>query len=99
MKEITEQTENAIKAEAVAMLIKNHLSWSGSDENMPSKDKGYVEGWYIDRMVCEMYEDAEYDALSDEAKQAVFCGIAAKFEAAKAQADAKWLAAKFLLGI
>lgn len=46
-----------------------------------------------------MYEDAEYDALSDEAKQAVFSGIAAKFEAAKAQADAKWLAAKFLLGI
>lgn len=99
MKKITEQTENAINAEAVAMLIKNHLSWSGSDENMPSKDKGYVEGWYIDRMVCEMYEDAEYDALSDEAKQAVFSGIAAKFEAVKEQTDAKWSAAKILLGI
>lgn len=99
MKKITEQTENAIKAEAVAMLIKNHLSWSGSDESMPSRDRGYVQGWYADKMICETYEDAEYEALSDEAKRAVFFGIGAKFEAVKAQADAKWSAAKILLGI
>lgn len=81
------------------MLLRSHLSWSGSDENMPSKDLDNVRGQLVDACIDADFTYEEWNALSDEERKGYTVMVNLRFELAAAAADYKWQAVKALLDL
>lgn len=76
--------------DAVKRLIKNHLAWSGSDEEMPSRDLDNVRGRFIKACIKGVFGWDEWALLSEDEKQACFVCWDRKFDKVAAEADRKW---------
>lgn len=82
--------------DAVKKLIKNHLAWSGSDKEMPSRDLDNVRGRFIG--ACWKGVDG-WDLMSEDEKQACFGCWGRRFDKAAAEADRKWEEVKVMLDL
>lgn len=76
--------------DAVKRLIENHLAWSGSDKEMPSRDLDNVRGRFIKACIKGVFGWDGWDLLSEDEKQAYFVYWSRKFDEAAAKADRKW---------
>ena len=47
MEKLTYKNEHQLCDDAVKMLLERHLSWSGSNESMPSRDLDNVRGQFL----------------------------------------------------
>lgn len=84
---------------AVKELIKEHLAWSGSDREMPSRDMDNVRGSFIRACREGRYTVDEWSSTSEDEKKESFAYWNRKFDDAAAEADRKWEAAKVMLGL
>lgn len=84
---------------AVKELIENHLAWSGSDKEMPSRDEGDVRGDFIDACLEGCYIVDEWDSISEEEQKGFLGYWNRKFDGAAAEADRKWEAVKVMLNL
>lgn len=100
MTKLTYTNDQQIINDAAQMLITAHLRWSGSTENMPSKDLDSVHGSIYSAL---MESEAMWDEFSEDEKETTRCSniIRTKvlFAEAAQIADRKWQAAMTLLGI
>lgn len=85
---------NAVKA-----LIKNHLAWSGSDKEMPSRDEGNARGTFIDACLEGCYTVDEWDSMSEDDQAELLAEWNRKFDVSAAEADRKWEAVKVMLDL
>lgn len=85
--------------DAVKALIKNHLAWSGSDKEMPSRDLDNVRGRFIKACAKGVFGWDGWALLSEDEKQECFACWNRKFDDAAAEADRKWEEAKAILGL
>lgn len=99
MQKLTYRNADQLHNDAVKMLLERHLSWSGSDKEMPSRDLDNVRGQYIEAYIDAVYPYEEWDAMTDEEREEHTAAINVKFEVATAEADLKWLAVKAMLGL
>ena len=99
MQKLTYKNKDQLFDDAVKMLLRNHLSWSGSDKNMPSDDLNNVRGEFLYAHIDADFTDEEWDALSDEKREEYAKNINARFEVAAAEADLKWTAVKVMLDL
>lgn len=99
MTKLTYANDKQIIDDAAALLVKEHLSWSDSDREMPSRDLGNVRGELVGAyMDAELGDKAQDEVTEDEIR---FAKERANtlFRSACRAADEKWTAAKILLGI
>lgn len=99
MKKLTCRNAEQLHNDAVKLLLERHLSWSGSDKNMPSDDLDNVRGQYIDAYIDAVYPYEEWDAMSDEERKEATSSVNLMFEAAASEADLKWTAVKVMLDL
>ena len=99
MEKLIYKNEEQIINDAVKMLIKKHLAWSGSDEEMPSRDLDNVRGNFINACLEGCYTVDEWNALTDEERVEYLNKIDRKFDKAAADADRKWEAVKVMLDL
>ena len=99
MKKLTYRSAEQLHNDAVKLLLERHLSWSGSDKNMPSDDLDNVRGQYIDAYIDAVYPYEEWDAMSDEERKEATSSVNLMFEVAASEADLKWTAAKVMLDL
>lgn len=85
---------NAVKA-----LIKNHLAWSGSDKEMPSRDEGNARGIFIDACLEGTFTVDEWDSISEDQQEECLAEWNRKFDVSAAEADRKWEAVKVMLDL
>lgn len=81
------------------MLLERHLSWSGSDESMPSRDLDNVRGQFLHAHFDADFAYEEWSALSGEERERYAKYINAMFDVAADEADYKWMAVKAMLGL
>jgi len=99
MMKLTYTDDEQIVADAAKMLIKAHLDWSGSDETMPSRDRGCVQGMMFSAYFEAKFTDDEFNAMSDEEKAFESAIIGGLYKEARIAADKKWEAAMTLLDL
>lgn len=99
MKKLTYRNESQLLDDAVKMLLERHLSWSGSNESMPSRDLDNVRGQFLYAHIDADFTDDEWDALSEEKREEYAKNINARFDVAAAEADLKWSAVKVMLDL
>lgn len=99
MEKLTYRNEDQLHNDAVKMLLERHLSWSGGNESMPSRDLGNVRGQFLYAHIDSDFTDEEWDALSEEKRDEYAKNIKARFDVAAAEADLKWTSVKVILGI
>nr|DAF04120.1 MAG TPA: hypothetical protein [Caudoviricetes sp.] len=99
MKKLTYRNEDQPHNDAVKMLLEKHLSWSGSNDSMPSRDIDNVRGLFLYAHIDADFTDEEWDALSEEKREEYDKNINARFDFAAAEADLKWTAVKVMLGL
>lgn len=96
---LTYENDQQIIADAAQMLIQAHLSWSGSERNMPSNDRNAIgNAIYTACMEAHMTFD-EWIESSQESRDLIDARANLLFKKAKLLADRKWEAAMTLLGI
>lgn len=99
MKKLTYRNADQIHNDAVKMLLERHLSWSGSNESMPSRDLDNVRGQFMYAHIDADFTDDEWDSLSKEKRNEYAKGINIRFDLAAAEADIKWTGVKLMLGL
>ena len=99
MEKLTYRNEDQLHDDTVRMLLKRHLSWSGSDESMPSRDLDNVRGQFLYAHLDADFTEEGWDVLSDEARDQYTATVNLMFEAAASEADLKWMAATAMLGL
>lgn len=99
MGKLTYRNENQLHNDAVKMLLEKHLSWSGSNESMPSRDLDNVRGQFLYAHIDADFTDEEWDALSEEKREEYAKNINVRFDVAAAEADLKWTAVKVMLDL
>ena len=99
MQKLTYKNEHQLFDDAVKMLLERHLSWSGSNESMPSRDLDNVRGQFLDADIDTDFTDEEWDALSEEGRKEYANIINDAFEVVAAEADLKWTAVKVMLDL
>lgn len=99
MTKLTYKNDEQLINDAVKMLIKNHLAWSGSDENMPSKDLDNVRGSIFDARATADFSVDEWNALTDEERDEYTNKVDRLFYKAAAEADLRWEAVKVMLDL
>ena len=99
MQKLTYRNEHQLFDDAVKMLLERHLSWSGSNESMPSRDLDNVRGQFLYAHVDADFTDEEWDALSEEGRKEYANIINAAFGAVAAEADLKWASVKVMLDL
>lgn len=99
MKKLTYRNEDQLHNDAVKMLLERHLSWSGSNESMPSRDLDNVRGQFLYAHIDAEFTCEEWDALSKEKREEYAKNINVRFDLAAAEADIKWTGVKFMLGL
>lgn len=85
--------------DAVKALIKNHLAWSGSDKEMPSRDLDNVRGRFIQACLKGRYTVDEWDLMNEDGHEECIAYCDSKFNDAAAEADRKWEEVKVMLDI
>lgn len=86
--------------DAVKKLIKNHLEWSGSYNEIPSRDIVNVRGEFIGARLEEHYTVDEWEAMSDAEREKFLVKWNRIFDRFVAEeADRKWEAVKVILDI
>lgn len=86
-------------ADAAKMLVKAHLDWSGSGEEMPSRDKGCVQGLMFSAYFAANFTAEEFNAMTDEEKAFKSEIVNRLYKDACIAADRKWEAAMTLLDL
>lgn len=99
MTNLTYTDDNQFVSDAAKMLIKAHLDWSGSGEEMPSRDKGCVRGLMFSAYFAANFTAEEFNAMSDEEKAFESAIVSRLYKDACIAADRKWEAAMTLLDI
>lgn len=99
MEKLTYKNDEQLINDAVKMLIKNHLAWSGSHESMPSRDESDVRARFLDVRATADFTVDEWDALTDEEREEYTNKVDRQFDKAAAEADRKWEAVKVMLGL
>lgn len=99
MKKLTYRNEDQLHNDAVKMLLERHLSWSGSNESMPSRDLDNVRGQFLYAHMDADFNHEEWDAISEEKREKYAKNINFMFDAVVAEADLKWTAVKAMLGL
>ena len=100
MEKLIYKDDEQLINDAVKMLIKNHLAWSGSDEEMPSRDLDNVRGRFFDARATADFTADEWDtALSDEEREEYENKVNRQFDKAAVEADRKWKAVKVMLDL
>ena len=99
MEKLIYKNEEQLINDAVKMLIKKHLAWSGSDEKMPSRDLDNVRGNFINACREERYTVDEWNLLLEEEQKGSLGYWNRKFDGAAAEADRKWEAVKVMLDL
>lgn len=99
MQKLTYRNEHQLFDDAVKMLLERHLSWSGSDESMPSRDLDNVRGQFLHAHIDADFTDEEWDALSKEKRNEYAGKINVMFVAIAAEADLKWMSVKVILDL
>lgn len=99
MEKLTYRNEDQLRNDAVKMLLEKHLSWSGSNESMPSRDLGNVRGQFLYAHIDADFTEEEWDALSEEERDEYVANINVRFEVAASWADLKWMAVEAMLGL
>lgn len=99
MEKLTYRNEHQLFDDAVKMLLERHLSWSGSNESMPSRDLDNVRGQFLYAHIDADFTDEDWDALSEEGRKEYANTINAAFGAVAAEADLKWMAVKVMLDL
>lgn len=99
MKNLKFENSKQLINDAVKMLIENHLAWSGSDKEMPSRDLGNVRGEFIDAWLDGCYTVDKWDLLSEDEHMERFAYWDSRFNEAAAEADRKWEAVKVMLDL
>lgn len=84
---------------AVKELIKEHLAWSGSDREMPSRDLDNLRGRFIRSCRDGSYTVDEWGLMSEDEKKGCFGYWNRKFDDVAAEADRKWEAVKVMLDL
>lgn len=85
--------------DAVKALIKNHLAWSGSDKEMPSRDLDNVRGRFIKACLEGCCTVDEWNLMSEDEQKACIGCLGRRFDKVAAEADRKWEEAMAILGI
>lgn len=85
--------------DAVKALIKNHLAWSGSDKEMPSRDLENVRGRFIQACWKGRYTVDEWDLMNEDGHEKCIAYWDIKFNDAAAEADRKWEEVKVMLDL
>ena len=80
-------------------VLERHLSWSGSNESMPSRDLDNVRGQFLYAHIDADFTVDEWDAISEEKRNEYAKSINVRFDVVAAEADIKWTGVKFMLGI
>lgn len=99
MKKLTYRNEDQLHNDAVKMLLERHLSWSGSNESMPSRDLDNVRGQFLHAHIYADFTKDEWDALSKEKREEYAKNINVRFDLVAAESDIKWTGVKFMLGL
>lgn len=99
MQKLTYRNEHQLFDDTVKMLLERHLSWSGSNESMPSRDLDNVRGQFLYAHIDADVTDEEWDALPEEGRREYASIINDAFEAVAAEADLKWAAVKVMLDL
>lgn len=99
MEKLTYRNDYQLHNDAVKMLLERHLSWSGSNESMPSRDLDNVRGQFLYAHLDADFTDEEWDDLSNEKRDEYAKGINVRFDVAAAEADLKWQSVKVMLGL
>lgn len=99
MQKLTYKNEDQLHNDAVKMLLESHLSWSGSDKNMPSNDLNNVRGQYIEAYIDAAFSYDDWDAMTDEEREEHTAAINVRFDVAAAEADLKWTAVMAMLDL
>nr|DAF33255.1 MAG TPA: hypothetical protein [Caudoviricetes sp.] len=99
MEKLTYKNEEQLINDAVRMLIKNHLAWSGSQEGRPGIDLGNVRGSFFEARATADFTEDKWNAFTDEARDEYTNKVNSQFDKAAAEADRKWEAAKTLLDL
>lgn len=99
MKKLIDKYEEQLANNAVKMLIKNHLAWSGSDEEMPSRDLGHVKEQFMNDCWYGEFTKDEWSAMTSEEQKEHFKIWESKFDKAAAEADRKWEEVKVMLDL
>lgn len=98
MKKLTYTNDQQLINDAAQMLIENHLSWSGSDTEMPSRDLDGVRGLISDAYLEYHYTADEWEEASKEERMLAEAAAGNLYRSAKQLADQKWEAVMTLLG-
>ena len=99
MEKLIYKNEEQLINDAVKMLIKKHLAWSGSDEKMPSRDLDNVRGNFINACLEGCYTVDEWDLMNEDEHEKCLDYLNRKFDDAAAEADRKWEAVKVMLDL
>ena len=99
MKKLTYMNDQQIVNDAAQMLIEAHLRWSGSAEEMPSRDLDNIGGAIWQAYLEANYTVEEWDALNKNEKTMVNEEASILCRNAKQLADQRWEAVITLLGI
>lgn len=99
MQKLTYRNEDQLRNDAVKMLLEKHLSWSGSNDSMPSRDIDNVRGQFLYAHMDADFTGEERDALSEEKREEYTKKINVRFDFAAAEADLKWTAVKVMLDL
>lgn len=99
MEKLTYRNEHQLFDDAVKMLLESHLSWSGSDKNMPSDDLNNVRGQFLYAHIDADFTGEEWYTLSKEGREEYANIINAAFEVVAAEADLKWTAVMVMLDL
>ena len=99
MTELTYTNDEQIINDAAALMIKNHLSWSGSDKGIPSTDLGHVANMITDAYLAANYTIHEWMNASEEEQYIAEDNASVLYRKAMQLADKKWEAAMLLLGM
>ena len=99
MEKLTYKNDEQLNNDAVKMLIKNHLAWSGSHESMPSVDPDNVRGSFFEALLLANFTVDEWNALPDEGRKEYSNKVNRQFDKAAAEADRKWEAVKAMLDL
>ena len=99
MEKLIYKNDEQLINDAVKMLIENHLAWSGSDKEMPSRDLGNVKENFMNAYWDDKFTADEWRAMTQDEHKEYFKLWASQFDKAAAEADRKWEAVKVMLDL
>ena len=89
MKNLKFENSKQLINDTVKALIKEHLAWSGSDKEMPSRDLGGVRGSFISACLEGCYTVDEWDLMNEDEHEKSLAYLNRKFDDAADEADRK----------